>query len=401
MSSLLQVQPFKGPYLLYEAVTTTFVRVPLWFIFALPRNNRPKATWSLRRSLLLWWRKHWGAVSERSGRWWKEPNYLALELGANIKGVWVNPVPHLIVGEVKEWAVLTGVEPVRVPGYWLEKPGATIPVDARAQAGEKVLYALHGGGYAACSAHPDDGTSNVPRGILQHTGPFLLRSFQLEYRNSKAPTENPSNPFPAALLDAIAGYDYLVRGLGFAPEDIILEGDSAGGNLALALMRYLVESQGQADGAIPRPPSALILSSPWSDLGPEPVERTTSRHLNLKSDFISLIGPGYVTMTGDFLGALGHIAGQTNRYISPASQSPSMGHISFKGFPRTFIVNGGSDVLRDQIRVLRDKMEADLGSKLKFVEFPDAWHDFLCFPEIEPERTEALHLIADWLQSEF
>ncbi len=313
--------------------------------------------------------------------------------------MWVNPVPHLIVGEVKEWATLTGVEPVRIPGYWLEKPGADVPVTARAQTGEKVLYALHGGGYAACSAHPNDGTSNIPRGILKYTGPFLLRSFQLEYRNSKPPTENPSNPFPAALLDAIAGYNYLVQDLGFAPEDIIVEGDSAGGNLALALTRYLVENQGHEDGVIPRPPSALILCSPWADLGPEPTEPTASMYVNKESDFIYMAGPGYVALTGNFFGALGHSAGETNRYISPAS--PALGSVSFKGFPRTFIVSGGSEVFRDQIHVLRDRMEADLGSQLKFVEFPNAWHDFVGFLEVEPERTEALHLIADWLESGF
>ena len=63
MSHLLRVQPFKSLYLLYEAVTTTLVRLPLWFIFALPRKNRPKATWSLRRPLQLWWRKHWNEVA--------------------------------------------------------------------------------------------------------------------------------------------------------------------------------------------------------------------------------------------------------------------------------------------------------------------------------------------------
>ena len=45
----------------------------------------------------------------------------------------------------------------------------------------------------------------------------------------------------AALIDALAGYNYLVNTVGFHPTRIILEGDSAGGNLALALTRYLLE----------------------------------------------------------------------------------------------------------------------------------------------------------------
>ncbi|KAI0699540.1 Alpha/Beta hydrolase protein [Cytidiella melzeri] len=333
----------------------------------------------------------------RAGRWWHEPDYRAIE--PKVKAVWIPAVPHLIVGEVKQWAASNNVDAVDIPGYWIEKKGVDLPINARPQAGEKVLYALHGGGYAAMSAHPDDLTSNISRGILKHVGPFLVRAFQVEYRNSKPANQTPSNPFPAALLDAIAGYNYLIQEVGFAPEDIIVEGDSAGGNLALALARYLLDNQGRTDITIPRAPAALILNSPWVDLGPEPSDSSSSIYTNKDTDYLYLAGPGYTFLTGNFFGNLGYSAGYTNRYISPASQSPCMGPISFKGFPRTFISSGGAEVLRDQIRVLRDRMEDDLGSNLKYTEASDAWHDFLAFPEVEPERSEVLHLIADWLQS--
>ncbi|KAI0699539.1 Alpha/Beta hydrolase protein [Cytidiella melzeri] len=399
MSSVLRSQPFKGLYLIYEGLTTAFLRFPLWILLALPAGSRPRPSWSIKRVLLLWWLKHRGAIAKRAGRWWNQPDYLAIEQGSKVKAVWIPAVPHLIVGEVKQWAGSNNVEAVQIPGYWIEKEGVDVPINARPQAGEKVIYALHGGGYVAQSAHPDDPTSNISRGILKHAGLFLVRAFQVEYRNSKPANQTPSNPFPAALLDAIAGYNYLIQEVGFAPEDIIVEGDSAGANLALALVRYLVENQGHTDITIPPPPSALILNSPWVDLGPDPTESSSSVYTNKASDFVSVTGPGYVAQTGNFFGNLGHSAGYTIRYISPASQSPSMGPISFKGFPSTFISGGGAEVLRDQIRVLRDRMEADLGSKLKYIEFPDAWHDFLVFPQVEPERSEALHLIADWLQS--
>ncbi|KAI0344804.1 endoplasmic reticulum protein [Trametopsis cervina] len=398
MSTLLQVQPFKGLYLLFEAFATTLVRVPLWALIALRRSNRPKATWPIRRVLTLWWLHHRNKVYGRVGGVWRVPDYRALEQQPHVKGLWIAPAPELVVGEVQEWAKITKVECIRLPGYWLEKEGADISINARPQLGEKVLYALHGGGYVTCSAHPDDGTSNVARGILKHAGPHLVRAFQIEYRNSRPPTETPSNPFPAALIDAIAGYNYLVHEVGFSPEDIVVCGDSAGANLALALVRYLVENQNHADAKIPGPPSALILSSPWGDLGPEPEDKSSSVFANVPTDFITMAGPGYVSQTHNFFGPLGPSAGVTNRYISPASTSPLMGTISFKGFPRTYISNGGSEILRDQIRILRDKMETDMGSDVKYVEYPDAWHDFLAFPEHEPERSEALHIMADWLK---
>jgi hypothetical protein len=33
----LRMQPFKGFYLTYQILTTLFIRVPLWIVFAIPR----------------------------------------------------------------------------------------------------------------------------------------------------------------------------------------------------------------------------------------------------------------------------------------------------------------------------------------------------------------------------
>ena len=44
----------------------------------------------------------------------------------------------------------------------------------------------------------------------------------------------PENPYPAALEDAMKVWNYLML-FGYGARDIILAGDSAGGNLALSL----------------------------------------------------------------------------------------------------------------------------------------------------------------------
>lgn len=44
----------------------------------------------------------------------------------------------------------------------------------------------------------------------------------------------PEHPYPAALEDAVAAWDYLML-LGYGAREVIVAGDSAGGNLALAL----------------------------------------------------------------------------------------------------------------------------------------------------------------------
>lgn len=315
-----------------------------------------------------------------------------------MKGIWIPAVPHMIVGQIREWATLAGLESVTIPGYWYEQSGTNLPAGAPAKPGEKVLYTLHGGGYVGHSAHPRDGCSEIPRGILKHTSPSLVRALAVEYRLTRPSPVNPNNSFPAALLDAIAGYNYLVNEVGFAPENIVVHGESAGGNLALALTRYLVENQGRADVTIPPPPGCLILLSPWVDLGPAPEDPMSSLHANIPSDFINMATPNTRVVNGYIFGPLGESAGVSNRFISPASTAPSMEPISFVGFPRTLIFCGGAEVLRDQIHVLHKRMETDLGTEVvRFVEMPDGVHAFVVFPWHEPERTEALNIISHWI----
>ncbi|KAJ3932925.1 MAG: Alpha/Beta hydrolase protein [Lentinula lateritia] len=113
--------------------------------------------------------------------------------------------------------------------------------------GEKVIYNLHGGGYITFSAHPSDMIAAIARGLLQHVDSVHC-VFSSEYRLSSGEGVRAQNPFPAALIDALAGYVYLVNTVKFDPADIILVGDSAGGNLALALTRYLIEHQNSGLG---------------------------------------------------------------------------------------------------------------------------------------------------------
>lgn len=52
------------------------------------------------------------------------------------------------------------------------------------------------------------------------------------------------SPFPAAVQDVLSCYSYVLD-LGVPLENITVVGDSAGGNLAIALLRYLETAQTQ------------------------------------------------------------------------------------------------------------------------------------------------------------
>ena len=316
-----------------------------------------------------------------------------------MKAVWIPPTPHLIRGDVEKWAQSQGVGCERIPGYWFEKKGLDIPTSAPPRPGEKIIYSFHGGAFIKHSAHPDDLIASLRHGVLEHTQ-LIERLFNLEFRTARKVDGKSINPFPAQLLDAIAGYNYLVNDVGFAPEDIVLLGDSAGGNLALMLTRYLVERRAAGDTDLPGIPSAIVLCSPWVDVAERTYGPESSALLNMHSDYMSLISPDFARTTSTFLGRMGETGARANRYLSPASVCPEMGSVSFEGFPRTLIVSGGAETLQDQIHILRQKMVADLGEdKVELVEFPDAIHDFFVFTWHEPERTQALKGIAAWLES--
>ena len=112
----------------------------------------------------------------------------------------------------------------------------------------RVILQLHGGGYIGPM-------KNIYRRFavlyskLSMGGDVLT----IDYRVA------PEHPFPAALEDAVYAYQWLIQEKKYAPEQIVVAGDSAGGGLTLALALYL------RDHHMPMP-GALITMSPWTDL---------------------------------------------------------------------------------------------------------------------------------------
>lgn len=87
----------------------------------------------------------------------------------------------------------------------------------------------------------------------------ILTIFALDYWLS------PENVWPAQLEDAVSGYRYLVKECGAPEEKIFVLGDSAGGNLALALLTHLAvpHSRVRDGGEGLGKPAAAVLLSLW------------------------------------------------------------------------------------------------------------------------------------------
>ncbi|KAH7884184.1 Alpha/Beta hydrolase protein [Phlebopus sp. FC_14] len=304
-------QPWFGLYVAYQLVTTTLFRLPFWYAVSYPQSWRPRPSWSLKRAVLVRLFRHLYSITQKTGPLTTPPTHRAIRPGPGIKAVWVDPCPHLITGPLLTLAIAANVSCARIPGYWIDRD-ASLPAGAPPQPNDKLLYRLHGGAYIQLSAHPSDPTANIARGMLRHC-PSLTRTFAVEYRLSSARPYEDANPFPAALVDALAGYRYLVEDVGFSPRDIVVLGDSAGGNLALALVRYLRDSQppSPASGGqqgreyvhthaggypqvhvvpthLPTPlplPHALVLLSPWTDLSTSHAGPNSSLARSYASDY--------------------------------------------------------------------------------------------------------------------
>jgi acetyl esterase/lipase len=254
---------------------------------------------------------------------------------------------------------------------------------------------LHGGAYALGSAHPRGGAGAMIAALLEKTE-SVNRLFSLEYRLSSSAPFPTANPFPAALIDAVTGYNHLVSDLGFDPNNIIVIGDSAGGHLALSLIMYLVETS--------------VLPVPGKFIGNSPLCDITSSHLTVpdpslkfESDIITRIDKGvYEWALVSFAGPLQgdpNDGPAKNPYLSPAAIGSGMGAVvSFKGFPDTFLVSGGAERMRDELRTLKQRMVRDLGEgKVTAHEGPDGVHCFTLYPWDDPGKTEALRLLSEWV----
>ncbi|AEA65586.1 flavin-containing monooxygenase [Burkholderia gladioli] len=115
----------------------------------------------------------------------------------------------------------------------------------RGDTGGAILY-LHGGAF--CLGSPNTHRSVTTR-LARESG---MAVWVPDYRLA------PQHPHPAALSDVLDTYATL-RAQGYAPERIVVAGDSAGGALALALATALRE-RGEAM------PAALALISPVTDV---------------------------------------------------------------------------------------------------------------------------------------
>ena len=205
-----------------------------------------------------------------------------------------------------------------------------------------ILY-CHGGGYST-------GSSIYARTLTSKLAMSTsMDVLSFDYRLA------PECPYPAAVEDPMKAWNYLML-LGYGARDVIVAGDSAGGNLALALTLQLKEQK----RLLPR---GLALMSPWTDLTSSGKSHEAKAHLDpvLNEEYIGRMVKAYAE--GQDL---------RNPLISPLFGD-------FEGFPPTYIQVGENEILlSDSISLHKRLVEANVPVKLD--RFPGMWHVFQMSP---------------------
>jgi len=265
---------------------------------------------------------------------------------------------------VAQWLLRHGVARVRlgadvirqavfadgVPCEWVIPPNS--PTD-------QVLLYLHGGGFVFGLTPPH---LQMGAYLARKMG---MRVLMVDYRLA------PDYPFPAALDDCVTVYRWLLK-QGILAQNIVVAGDSAGGNLTITMLMKLRDSGDSL-------PAAAACLSPVTDLTTRDTLRKGFKDPLLPSKSVKFYSQSYV----------GH-----NDAHDPLI-SPVFGNL--RGLPPLLVHAGEDEILRDDaVCIASLAKSADVDVRLEI--YPRMWHVWQLYLNL-PQAVQSLDDIAQFLRS--
>lgn len=249
----------------------------------------------------------------------------------------------------------TEVQPVMVgstPAEWVWSPGS--------KEQHTVLY-LHGGAMVMGSP------ANYRETAARFSTGFGCKLLVLDYRLA------PEHPFPAAIEDAISAYHWLLE-LGYAPDQVAMGGDSAGGSLAVQTLLAL------RDTGEPLPAAGFCISPPldWTRFDGESYRTRAHADPWIAEQMCRFTGGLYV---GD---------------NDPSSPLLNPLHMDLAGLPPLVIHVGDDEVLLSDAVRLAERAQA-AGVEVEFKVWPGMWHAFQTNAAIAPEARQSLAEICSFV----
>lgn len=246
-------------------------------------------------------------------------------------------------------------------------PSATLhDIETSSHSQETVLLYFHGGGYR----NPLEEIGHMPVVLECAKALDAGRIFLLEYGLI------PELQYPGQLVQAACALNLLLNQLGYRPDQVVIGGDSAGGNLALALLAHIKQPH-PLSPTVERVPvdgelKGALLISPW-------VSNTTtaaSYGENSKKDYL----------TREAVEAFVRLWAPKEELWGDFFQAPTDFWAGLQ-VKRVLFTVGGFEVFRDDVRTLATLMEAksNKDSLVRFVETPAEIH-------VQPAVDAALRL---------
>ncbi|KAI0115682.1 alpha/beta hydrolase fold-3 domain-containing protein [Nemania sp. FL0031] len=319
-------------------------RLPYYALISLVPFLRPNRTWTAKQTFTTRLFKPMLHLMSSVGI----TQTLTLEKGAD--GDRFQTVQPSALDVYKGPLASETVKPAPIGGTWFPRK----PTEAELKGKVVALY-FHGGAFVE-----GDGRSlscgPLAKRLLEKGGADAV--FSVQYRLA---SYGSVNPFPAALQDAVSSYLFLLNDLHVPASQIVVGGDSAGGNLTLAFLRYLHEF-GDKIG-VPNPKCALLLS-PWV----APFKYDMTGILQGKTDFLPSSFPrwGAIAYGGGREGAA------EDPYITPLGNP-------FPTKVPMFASAASAEFLYEDIKKWAAETQGVSGNVVELHHEMDAVHDtFLC-----------------------
>jgi epsilon-lactone hydrolase len=237
-----------------------------------------------------------------------------------------------------------------VPLEWIIPAGA---------AEQPVILYVHGGGWTLGWTN---GYRWLVANLCQAAG---CRALAVDYRLA------PENPFPAALDDCVTAFRWLVRS-GVSFKQVVIAGDSAGGNLTLTTLMSL------RDAGDPLPAAAVCIS-PMTDLACTGETFYTRKDAVLSSAFALRMAHHYYGVNDPRLPLI----------------SPHYGKLT--GLPPLLIHAGGDEILLNDATRLADNARV-AGVDVTLAIWPKMWHVWHTFVPFLPEARQAVEAIGAFVR---
>ncbi|KAI1740710.1 Alpha/Beta hydrolase protein [Xylaria scruposa] len=358
MASIWSFQPFKSVFIVLFACRKTLYLTfsSLQYFFA---PLRPVSAWSFKTSIGV---KILRAVFEycTATRYQRPPQ---LSPGkSQERFVLIDPPDTQLFSGVLSPGK---VKPVPVGAIWHPTP---VLKDVPGLETRKVAILAPGGAFVL-GWDPEETGRAATYVLSRHLG--TTNVLYVQYRLA-----GPGTQFPAAVQDLLTAYHY-VLGLGIPAENISLVGDSAGGNLVLALLRFLETAQ----TPISRPGRVLCFS-PWVDVALD----SGLKYEQSAASRIDLLDGKLLTWGASAYIPDGELSASALAFISPL-------HHPFATKTSLFIAAGGVEGLFGSICKFAEQMSGVEGTRVRLHVAKYMPHDFfLTYPVLGSESEIAAAL---------